>query len=76
MSKRIKNICNTVSGKSIMMRHKLAEQRAEGYVDTAVKILMAVVIGALLLAGLYALFGDTVMPTLTRRIQEMFNYAG
>lgn len=36
MSKRIKNICNTVSGKSIMMRHKLAEQRAEGYVDTAV----------------------------------------
>jgi len=45
-------------------------------VDTAVKILMAVVIGALVLAGLYALFDDTVMPTLTRRIQEMFNYAG
>lgn len=42
----------------------------------AVKILIAVVIGALLLAGLYALFGDVVMPTLTRRIQEMFNYAG
>lgn len=40
------------------------------------KILMAVVIGALLLAGLYALFGDTVLPTLTRRITEMFNYAG
>ena len=48
----------------------------EGYVDTAVKILMAVVIGALVLAGLYALFGDTVMPTLTQRIQEMFDYAG
>ena len=44
--------------------------------DNAVKILIAVVIGALLLAGLYALFGDVVMPTLTRRIQEMFNYAG
>nr|WP_288978444.1 DUF6133 family protein [uncultured Blautia sp.] len=42
----------------------------------ALKILMAVVIGALLLAGLYALFGDTVLPTLTRRITEMFNYAG
>ena len=48
----------------------------ENYVDTAVKILIAVVIGALLLAGLYALFGDVVMPTLTRRIQEMFIYAG
>ena len=42
----------------------------------AIKILIAVVLGALLLAGLYALFGDLVMPTLTRRIQDMFNYAG
>lgn len=54
----------------------LVGSRGEGYVDTAVKILMAVVIGALVLAGLYTLFGDTVLPTLTRRIQEMFNYAG
>lgn len=58
------------------VRPALANSSGEGYVDTAVKILMAVVIGALVLAGLYALFGDTVMPTLTRRIQEMFNYAG
>lgn len=42
----------------------------------AIKILLCVVLGALLLAGLYALFNDTVLPTLTRRIQEMFNYAG
>jgi len=42
----------------------------------AVKILIAVVLGALLLAGLYALFGEVVMPTLEERIKEMFNYAG
>ena len=42
----------------------------------AIKILIAVVLGALLLAGLYALFGDVVMPTLNKRITEMFNYAG
>jgi len=48
----------------------------EGYIDTAVKILIAVVLGALLLAGLYALFGDVVMPTLNQRIKDMFNYAG
>ena len=41
-----------------------------------VVILISVVLGALLLAGLYALFGDVVLPELTRRIQEMFNYAG
>lgn len=54
----------------------LKDNAGENYVDTAVKILIAVVLGALLLAGLYALFGDVVMPTLTQRIEEMFNYAG
>lgn len=54
----------------------IRDTRGENYVDTAVKILIAVVLGALLLAGLYTLFGDVVMPTLTQRIQEMFNYAG
>ena len=54
----------------------LKDRKGENYVDTAVKILIAVVIGALLLAGLYALFNDVVMPTLTTKIQGMFNYAG
>ena len=52
------------------------EEKAENFVDTAIKILMAVVIGALLLAGLYKLFADTVLPTLTQRGAEMFNYSG
>ena len=54
----------------------LADCKGENYVDTAVKILIAVVLGALLLAGLYALFGDVVMPTLTERVTEMFDYRG
>ena len=54
----------------------MKDTKGENYVDTAVKILIAVVLGALLLAGLYALFGDVVMPTLNQRIQDMFNYAG
>lgn len=52
----------------------LCSQRGEGFVDTAIKILMAVVIGALILAGLYALFGETILPTLKQRITDMFNY--
>lgn len=52
----------------------LCSQRGEGFVDTAIKILMAVVIGALILAGLYALFGETILPTLKQRITNMFNY--
>lgn len=50
--------------------------RARPKLRKAIKILMAVVIGALLLAGLYAMFGDIVLPTLNRRIKEMFEYAG
>ena len=50
--------------------------RAEGYVDSGVKILIAVVIGALLLAGLYALFNNTIMPTVTQKVQDLFNYHG
>ncbi len=65
-----------VAGTFARSKAVLADNAGEGYVDTAVKILMAVVIGALVLAGLYALFGETVMPTLTERIKEMFNYGG
>ena len=50
--------------------------KAEGYVDSGVKILIAVVIGALLLAGLYALFNTTIMPTVTQKVQDLFNYHG
>jgi hypothetical protein len=57
-------------------RSVLADNKAEGFVDTAVKILMAVVIGALVLAGLYLLFSGTILPELTRRITDMFNYRG
>ena len=54
----------------------VANNRAEGYVDSGVKILIAVVIGALLLAGLYTLFNSTIMPTVTQKIQDLFNFKG
>lgn len=54
----------------------LASARAENFVDSGIKILIAVVIGALLLAGLYALFGDTILPTVTEKVEDMFNFSG
>lgn len=54
----------------------IAEKRAEGYIDTAVKIIIGVVIGGVLLAGLYTLFNNTVIPTLTTKIGQMFSYTG
>ena len=60
----------------LSVKRLIHEEKAENFVDTAIKILMAVVIGALLLAGMYKLFADTVLPTLTQRVTEMFNYSG
>ena len=55
-------------------KNAIIATNGEGFVDTAVKILISVVIGALLLGGLYALFNTTVLPTLMQRIQDMFNF--
>ena len=57
------------------VRAKLTDNSGQGAVDTAIIVLLSVVLGALLLAGLYALMDDTVRPTLTQKIQEMFNYS-
>lgn len=54
----------------------ISNNKGEGFVDMGVGILIAVVIGALVLAGLYALFGNTILPTLTKKIQDLFSYAG
>lgn len=59
---------------AISAQKKLYDNKGQGALDTAVTVLIAVVLGALILAGLYALLDDTVMPTLTKKIQEMFNY--
>lgn len=76
MKKMIAKTKMTVTKCLQCAKNVLRDKTGENYVDVGVKILIAVVIGALLLAGLYALFGDVVMPTLTRRITEMFNYGG
>lgn len=54
----------------------MKEKRGENFVDSGIKILIAVVIGALLLGGLYALFGDTIMPTVTEKVEDMFDFNG
>ena len=73
MRNMMKKAAQNVKAVAVRAGMLMKDTKGENYVDTAVKILIAVVLGALLLAGLYALFGDVVMPTLTQRIQDMFN---
>lgn len=70
----MKNLIAKAKVKSTQLWYKarsvLHDRAGENYVDTGVKILIAVVIGALLLAGLYTLFGDVVCPRLHRRSRK------
>ena len=67
---------NSLSAVLPFNRRAVCSNAGEGYIDTAVKVLIAVVLGALVLAGLYAILNDTVMPTVTQKITEMFSYNG
>ena len=72
----VDHVKSAVTETVIRAETAVANNRAEGYVDSGVKILIAVVIGALLLAGLYTLFNTTIMPTVTTKITDLFNFKG
>ena len=76
MKKFIANIRSKFNALTTRAAVAVSNTKAEGYVDSGVKILIAVVIGALLLTLLYTLFNGTIMPTVTTKIQELFNYKG
>ena len=70
---KLKNKANSLV---ISAKTTLDNARAEGYIDTGVKIIIGVVVGAVILGGLYALFDGVILPTLETRIDGMFDYAG
>ena len=76
MKKLFNKIQNKMNGLAIRAKTTIENVKAEGYVDTGVKIIIAVVVGAVILAGLYALFNTVIIPRLNTEIQGMFNYAG
>ncbi len=71
MFKKIKDKVMSIKAKAVEV---IETKTAETYVDTGVKVLIAVVIGALLLTLLYALFEDTIMPSVVGKVSELFNY--
>ena len=76
----MKKFFNKVQSKAnelaIRAKSTLDNAKAEGYIDTGVKIIIGVVVGAVILGGLYALFDGVILPTLETRIDGMFDYAG
>ena len=54
----------------------LCNREGQGTLDVAITVLISIVLGALILGGLYLIVNSTVLPTITKKIQEMFNFKG
>lgn len=73
MKKLISLIDKKANNFVIRTRAALSNQRGDFYISDAVKIIIAVVLGALLLAALTLIFNDTVIPRITREIEGLFS---
>lgn len=76
MKKFFNSIKNKLGKAFATVKATVESTTGEGYIDTGVKIIIGVVVGAVILAGLYALFNTVIIPRLNTEILEMFNYAG
>ncbi|GHV19505.1 hypothetical protein FACS189425_10160 [Clostridia bacterium] len=70
----MKHIKNKLNRAYFKVRDILADRRGAGYFDEVIKYIIAIVIGALLLAGLYLLWNNVVLPRLNTEVQNMFGY--
>ena len=59
-----------------MIIKALKDRKGEGYLGSGVKILIAIVIGSLLLGGIYAIQRDAIVSTVTTKVEELFDYNG
>ena len=75
MKKFFNKMQNKANALVIRAKTTLDNAKAGGYIDTGVKIIIGVVVGAVILGGLYALFDNVILPTLETRIDGMFDYA-
>ena len=76
MKKFFNSIKNKLGKAFATVKATVESTTGEGYIDTGVKIIIGVVVGGVILAGLYALFNTTIFPTLTQKISGMFDYKG
>lgn len=60
----------------VSVRGILTDRSGSGMIDLAINVMISVVLGALVLAGLYLIFGSTILPLLSEKIKAIFNYQG
>ncbi len=73
MRKAIQTLKTRTACAAARTRAILKDEAGDFYISDGVKIIIAVVLGALLLAALTAIFNGTVIPRITQEIQRLFN---
>lgn len=61
MKKFFKKLQDKANSLAIKAKCAVESTKGEGYIDTGVKIIIGVVVGAVILAGLYALFDNVIL---------------
>lgn len=74
MKKLMHNITKRLKHTADSAKAVILSKRGDGYIDTAVKAIIGVVVGGLILALLYTLFKDTVFVKLSEAINKLFGY--
>ena len=72
MRKAIRTLKTKAVCAAIRTRAILKDEAGDFYISDGVKSIIAVVLGALLLAALTLIFNDTVIPRITREIEGLF----
>ena len=72
MRKILNNTKVKATGAINRAKNVLNNDRGDFYISDGVKIIIAVVLGALLLGALTGIFNNTVIPRFTQEITELF----
>ena len=76
MKNIFKTISNKVNALAIKAKMALEAKKAELYVDKGIGIIIAVVVGAAIMAGIYALFKTTIIPNMNTKVSGLWTYTG
>ena len=72
MRKILNNAKVKATGAINRAKNVLNNDRGDFYISDGVKIIIAVVLGALLLGALTGIFNNTVIPRIAQEITELF----
>ena len=68
----MKKFINKLKKRGSRIKEAVLNERGDFYISDAVKVIIAVVLGSMLLLAMTGLFNDTVLPRITSEIEGLF----